>query len=61
MEEARGSGRSQFSIKLDDEDRFELEKIARAKRSSLAQVIREFVVAGIERERRQQALEAVAV
>lgn len=60
MEESRAPGRSQFSIKLDDEDREQLERIARAKRSSLAQVIREFVVAGIERERRLQAAEAVA-
>lgn len=57
MEESRGTGRSQFSIKLDDEDRIELERIARQKRSSLAQVIREFVVAGIERNRRLEAVE----
>lgn len=61
MEETRASGRSQFSIKLDDEDRVELERIARRKRSSLAQVIREFIVEGIEREGRVQTPEAVAV
>lgn len=60
MEEYRSSGRSQFSIKLDDEDKTELERIARQKRSSIAQVIREFVVAGIERNRRLEAAEAVA-
>jgi hypothetical protein len=56
-EESRPSGRSQLSIKIDDEDRVELDRIARAKRSTLGQVIREFIVAGIERERRLQAVE----
>lgn len=59
MEESRTGGRSQLSIKIDDEDRVELDRIARAKRSTLGQVIREFIVAGIERERRVQALDRV--
>jgi lauroyl/myristoyl acyltransferase len=60
VEDTRTAVRRQISTVLDEEDIAELEKIARQKRSSLAQVIREFVVAGIERERRAQAAEAVA-
>lgn len=57
MEESRPPGRSQLSIKIDDEDRVELERIVRAKRSTFGQVIREFIVAGIERERRLQVVD----
>ena len=57
MEEGRSPGKKQTSILLDDEDFVELERIARAKRSTISQVIREFTVAGIERERRLQAAE----
>lgn len=60
MEETRESGKRQFSLLLDDEDFAEVERIARARRSNISQVIREFVVAGIERDRRLQATEAVA-
>lgn len=60
MEEARESGKRQFSILLDDEDFAEVERIARAKRSNISQVVREFIVAGIDRDRRLQAAEAVA-
>lgn len=58
MEEGRASGKKQFSILLDDEDFAEVERIVRAKRSTISQVVREFIVAGIERERR--VAEAVA-
>lgn len=60
MEEPRASGRRQFSIVLDEEDLSEVEAIARERRASIAQVIREFVVAGIKRNRQLQAAEAVA-
>lgn len=58
MEETRGAARPQFSIKLDDEDLSEVDRIARERRSSRAQVIREFVVEGIARQRRRELSEA---
>lgn len=62
MEEARTPERKRPVITgLDDEDYADLERIARQKRASLSQIAREFIVAGIERERRLQALEKVAV
>lgn len=58
MEEVRTVERKQpVTTGLDDEDFAALERIARQKRASLSQVAREFIVAGIERERRLQALD----
>lgn len=54
----RPDGKKQFSILLDEEDYAEVERIARAKRSNISQVAREFIVAGVERERRVQELVA---
>lgn len=62
MEDGRAGGRKQpVTTGLDDEDFAELEQLARQRRSSISQVAREFIVAGIERERRLQALDRVAV
>ena len=58
MEDTRGAGRPQFSIKLDDEDLSEVDRIARERRASRAQVIREFVVEGIARHRKRELAEA---
>lgn len=60
MEEVRPTGKRQLSILLDEEDMTEIERIARARRSNISQVVREFVVIGIERDRQRQAAEAVA-
>ena len=60
MEEGQAGAPKQFSILMDAEDYAEVERIARAKRSTVSQVIREFTVAGIERHQRLQAAEAVA-
>jgi ribbon-helix-helix CopG family protein len=57
MEEPRTPARRQFSIVLDEEDLAEVERIARDRRGSIAQVIREFVVAGIKRHQSLQAAE----
>lgn len=62
MEEGKAGGRRQFSILLDEEDFADVERIARSKRSSIGQVVREFIVEGIERRQRpERAAEAVAV
>lgn len=60
MDQGRATGKKQFSLLLDDEDYAEVERFARRKRSTISQVVREFVVAGIEREQRIEAAEAVA-
>lgn len=60
MEEARGQIKPRFSISLDDADLAEVERIARKKRSSLAQVCREFIAEGIERAQRAEQLAAVS-
>lgn len=60
MDESRAPGKKQTSILLDDEDYEAVVRIARARRSNIAQVVREFVVAGIDRDRRVQTTEAVA-
>lgn len=58
MEEARSSARrNPVTTYVDDEDLAELERIARLKRAGVSQVAREFIGAGIERERRLQALD----
>ena len=57
MEEGRTSSKKATSILLDDEDYAEVERIARERRSNISQVVREFVVAGIKREQRLQAVE----
>lgn len=62
MEESRVSGRrQQVSTVMDDGDIVDLERIARQKRSSLAQVCREFIAEGIERHKAaERAATAVA-
>lgn len=57
MEESRSPGRKQASVWIDDEDYGELERIAKSKRSTVSQVLREYMAVGIERERRLQAVE----
>ncbi len=52
-----GVGRRQFTMVLDEEDLTELEEIAKERRASLAQVVREFIVAGIKRQRQIAAAE----
>lgn len=62
MEEPEGSVRRQLSIVIYQEDYAALDQLARSKRSSIAQVVREFIVEGIERRQRpERAAEAVAV
>lgn len=51
MEDSRAGGRKQTSILVDEEDYAELERMARLRRSSVSQVIREFVAEGIERQK----------
>lgn len=53
--------RQQVSTVMDDGDIVDLERIARQKRSSLAQVCREFIAEGIERHKAaERAATAVA-
>ena len=58
MEETRSGARRQVSTVLDEEDIIELERIARQRRASVAQVIREMVAEGIERTRKSESLAA---
>lgn len=58
MEDTRGPIRPRFSISLDDEDLAEVERIAKKKRSSLAQVCREFIAEGIERAQKAERVAA---
>jgi len=51
VEEARPSGKKQTSILVDDEDYAELERIARTRRSTVSQVVREFVAEGLDRQK----------
>lgn len=60
MDKVRSAGKRAFSVLLDDGDYDEVVRIARTKRSNIAQVCREFIVAGVDRERRLQEAEAVA-
>lgn len=57
MEGMQPSGRRQLSIVMDEADLAEVDRIARERRASLAQVIREFVVAGIKHHNQRQLAE----
>lgn len=58
MEEVRGSGRKQISILLDEPDYEDLERIAKRRRSTVSQVIREFIAEGIERTAQPERMPA---
>lgn len=56
MEETRVSETKQFSVVLDAEDYENLLKVVKHRRSNIAQVVREFIVSGIEQDRRISSL-----
>ncbi len=58
MEDTRSGARRQVSTVLDEEDISELERMARQRRASVAQVIREMVAEGIERAQRAERMAA---
>lgn len=58
MEELRVSGPRQFSVVLDADDYEALLKVVKHRRSNIAQVVREFIVSGIEQDRRVSSLRA---
>lgn len=62
MDEPEGSVRRHLSIVIYQEDFADVERIARSKRSSIAQVVREFIVEGIARRQRpERAAEAAGI
>lgn len=56
MEETRVSGPKQFSVVLDAEDYENLLKVVKHRRSNIAQVVREFIISGIDQDRRIASL-----
>lgn len=60
MQESPTASRRQFSVAIDEADFAELGRIARDRRASIAQVVREFVVAGIKRQQEIDAAPAMA-
>lgn len=56
MEETRVSEKKQFGVVLDAEDYENLLKVVKHRRSNIAQVVREFIVSGIEQDRRIASL-----
>lgn len=56
MSQDRVPPKRQFSITLDEDDYQELVRLAETRRASVAQVVREYVAAGLVRDRRLQLL-----
>lgn len=64
MAAGENTTKDQFSVLLDNEDRKELDELAKARRTSVAQLVREYIAVGLERDKRigriAQAVEGVA-
>jgi hypothetical protein len=56
MEQPDASKKRQFSVLLDEDQYEEIDQRAKTRRTGMAQVIREYVAAGIERDRRLERL-----
>ncbi len=58
MGEMKVSGDKAFSVSLNAEDYAALMKVVKHRRSTIAQVVREFIVSGIEQDRRIASIKA---